>query len=198
VAAQAASAVEENNYTAGREVRAAMLFNESRVILHLIYPCQAPTTQLEPAAMKSLLEAYDPVMKQANYFDSLLSVSGHQAIGGQVGDQIFAAYQPANQTAALILMDRNMSEDLMVSFLSGLRITLKEGISPLWPGYCPDTAAVSTAGKENAPVSRQVVSQTSAAEARQAQFEASKKKMAADMEAARKKLESTKERMMGF
>ena len=198
VEAAAASAVEEWNYTAGREVRAALLINGSRVSLHLLYPCQAPAAELEPAAMKSLLEAYDPAMKQANYFDSLLNIGSRPAIGGQVADQIFAAYQPANQTVALILMDVNMSQDLMVTFLSGLRITPKDGSSPLWPGYCQDTTAVSTAGKEKAPSVAGEVSQLSPAEARAAQFEAAKEKMAADMEAARKKLESARGSMMGF
>ncbi len=198
VEAAAASAVEEGNYTAGREVSAALLLNGSRVSLHLLYPCQAPAAELEPAAMKSLLEAFDPAMKQANYFDSLLSIGNRPAIGGQVADQIFAAYQPVNQTVALILMDVNMSQDLMVSFLSGLSITPKDGSSPLSAGYCQDTTAVSTASKETAPSDTKAASQLSPAEARAAQFEAAKAKMAADMEAARKKLEATKGSMMGF
>jgi hypothetical protein len=198
VEAAAASAVEEGNYTAGRVVRAALLINGSRVSLHLLYPCQAPAAQLEPAAMKSLLEAYDPAMKQASYFDSLLNINGRPAIGGQVADQIFAAYQPTNQTVALILMDMNMSQDLMVSFLSGLRISPKEGSSPLSAGYCQGTTAVSAVGKETAPSGAKATSQLSPAEARAAQFQAAKEKMAADMEAARKKLESARGSMMGF
>ncbi len=47
--------VEEVNYTSGREVRASMLLNGSRVSLHLLYPCQAPQTKLEPEALKSLI-----------------------------------------------------------------------------------------------------------------------------------------------
>jgi hypothetical protein len=196
----------EANYTAGREVGASMLLNGSRVSLHLLYPCQAPQTELEPAAMKSLLEAYDPAFMQANYSDSMLSVSGLPALWGQMAspNQIFVAYQPTNQTPALILMDGSMSDDLMVAFLGDLRITPTEGSSPLTPGYCPETTAVpAEVNVESNPApnteagSNQVTGQTTA-EARQDKFMTSKEKMAADMEAAKEKLAEAKERMKGY
>ena len=196
----------EANYTAGKEVRASMLLNGSRVSLHLLYPCQAPQTELEPAAMKSLLEAYDPAFMQANYSDSMLSVSGRPALWGQMAsqNQIFVAYQPTNQTPALILMDGNMSDELMVSFLGDLRMTPKEGSSPLSPGYCPDTTAVpAEVNVENTPAinnaaGSQVTGQTTTVEARQDKLMTSKEKMAADMEAAKERLAATKEKMMGY
>jgi len=198
--------IAEANYTAGREVRASMLLNGSRVSLHLLYPCQTPQTELEPAAMKSLLEGYDPAFMQANYSDSMLSVSGRPALWGQMAspNQIFVAYQPTNQTPALILMDGIMSDDLMVAFLGDLRITPKEGVSPLSPGYCSDTTAVpAEANVENTPAINnatggQVTGQTTAAEARQDKLMTSKEKMAADMEAAKEKLAEAKEKMMGY
>lgn len=198
--------IAEANYTAGREVRASMLLNGSRVSLHLLYPCQTPQTEMEPAAMKSLLEAYDPAFMQANYSDSMLSVSGRPALWGQMAsqNQIFVAYQPTNQTPALILMDGSMSDELMVAFLGDLRITPKEGSSPLSPGYCPDTTTVPVESSvENTTVTNneaggQVTGQTTAAEARQDKFMTSKEKMAADMEAAKEKLAEAKERMMGY
>ncbi len=206
VVAEAASAVEVENYSAGREVRASLLLNGSMVSLHLLYPCQAPQTELEPAAMKSLLEAYDPAFMQANYSDSMKSFRGLPALWGQMAsqNQIFVAYQPTNQTPALILMDGSISDELMAGFLSDLRIIPNEGSSPLSPGYCPDTTAVpAETNVENTPAinngtGSQVTEQTTPAEARQDKFMTSKEKMAADMEAAKEKLAEAKERMMGY
>jgi len=129
--------LEEANYTAGREVRAFMLLNGSRVSLHLLYPCQAPQTELEPEAMKSLLEAYDPAMMQANYSDSMLSIRNRSALWGEVDSQIFVAYQPSNQTPVLILMDGNMSDELMVAFLGDLRITPRRAARPSCQATAP-------------------------------------------------------------
>jgi hypothetical protein len=182
-----------------------MLLNGSRVSLHLLYPCQAPQTELEPAAMKPLIEAYDPVMMQANYSDSMKSFSGRPALWGQMvnQNQIFVAYQPTNQTLALILMDGNMSDELMAGFLGDLRITPKEGSSPLLPGYCPDsTAASAEVNVQSNPAasteaSSQLTGETTA-ESRQEKLMTSKEKMAADMEAAKERMAATKEKMMGY
>ena len=195
--------LEEVNYTAGREVRASMLLNGSRVSLHLLYPCQPPQTELEPAAMKSLIEAYDPAMMQANYSDSNLSIGDRPALWGEVANQIFVAYQPTNQTPALILMDGSMSDELMVGFWGDLRITPKEGSSPLLPGYCPDsTAAPAEVNVESNPAasaeaSSQLTGETTA-ESRQAKLMSGKERMAADMEAAKERLAAAKEKMMGY
>ncbi|MCX6668832.1 MAG: hypothetical protein NTV25_03375, partial [Methanothrix sp.] len=160
-------------------------------------------TVLEPAAMKSLIEAYDPAMMQANYSDSNLSIGDRPALWGEVANQIFVAYQPTNQTPVLILMDGNMSDELMVGFLGDLRITPKEGSSPLLPGYCPDsTAAPAEVNVESNPAasteaSSQLTGETTA-ESRKAKLMTSKEKMAADMEAAKERMAATKEKMMGY
>jgi hypothetical protein len=135
------------NYTGGREVKASILLNGSRVSLYLLYPCQPPQTLLEPDALKSLLAASDPAIMQANYSDSLLGITGRPAIWGQMATQIFAAYQPTNQTAAVIVMDGALPEETMADFLGNMSITPTEGVSPLLPGFCPDTDAATTAAE---------------------------------------------------
>jgi len=197
-----AESMNEANYTSGKEVSASLLLNGSRAVLHLLYPCQAPQSLLDAAAMKSLVEAYDSAMAQASYSNETLAVGGKPAIGGMVGNQIFVAYQPTNQTPALVLLDGNMNEENMVAFLQYLRITLKEGTSPLTAGYCPDTTAttapaqVSTESAAN-NASAGLATQTPA-EARATALESKKEKMAADMEAAKEKLAEAKERMRGY
>jgi hypothetical protein len=51
--------LEEANYTEGREVNAVLLINGSRVSLHLLYPCQAPASQLEPDALKTAVNTFN-------------------------------------------------------------------------------------------------------------------------------------------
>ena len=131
------------NYTGGRDVKASILLNESMVSVYLFYPCQPPQTLLEPEELKSLLATADPTIMQANYSDTLLGISGRPAVWGEIKAQIFAAYQPTNQTAALIVMDRSLPEETMADFLANMSITLNEGVTPLTPGYCPDTTVVS-------------------------------------------------------
>lgn len=191
-------AVEEAKYSGGREVRASMLLNGSRTSLHILYPCLPPESELDPAAMRSLLEAYDPAMGQANYSENLIEISGRPAVWGQVGERIFAAYQPAVQNPVLVVLDGNMSSEIMVEFLGNLSIT-PTGDSPLLPGDCPDiTAAPAEVTGEGVTSQAGQVTPTSNAELRQTSLEASKQRMAADMEAAKKRLEETKERMFGY
>jgi hypothetical protein len=142
------------NYTGGREVKASILLNGSKVSLYLLYPCQPPQTLLETEALKSLLAASDAAILKANYSDTLLAISGQPAIWGQMATQIFAAYQPTNQTAAVIVMDGSLKEETMAEFLGNLSITPNEGVSPLVPGYCPDTTVASAAATV-APVSEE-------------------------------------------
>jgi len=199
------------NYTSGREVRTSILLNGSRVVVHLLYPCQAPQSMLDAAAMKSLLDAYDSAMASAVYSNETLAVGGMPGYGGMVGDQIFVAYQPTNQTPALVQLDGNMNEENMVAFLQYLRITLKEGTSPLTAGYCPDTTATTTTTTPAAPAQvdtqtaaanaladSQIGTQTTPAETREATFESKKEKMASDIEAAKEKLALAKEKMRGY
>ncbi|MCX6678032.1 MAG: hypothetical protein NTU95_08830 [Methanothrix sp.] len=138
------------NYTGGKEVSAPIFLNGSKVTLHLLYPCQAPQILLEPAALKTLLEALDPAMMQVNYSEELLGINGKPAIWGQVGSQEFVAYQPTNQTAAIIVMDIALTAATKVDFLGNLSITINEGTTPLTPGFCPDiTVAHATATAQN-------------------------------------------------
>ncbi len=186
--------VDEANYTAGREVRASMLLNGSRASIHLLYPCQPPQTILEPAALKSLIEAYEPLLAQANYSNELLSVGGMPALGAMTADQIIVAYQPTNQTPAIVVMDTGVSDEILVDFLEYLRITIKEGTTPLMPGYRPDTTiAAAEANVENNAASSQVAEQTSAAETKPSAIQAAKDKMAEDKMSAKEKMKADAE-----
>jgi hypothetical protein len=146
----------EANYTEGREVAASMLLDGNRVGLHLLYPCQAPQQELQPPELKPYLEGYDPLLAQATYNES---VPG-PLLWGQIGNQMFIAYQPNNQTIALILMDMNMSESMMTTFLGNLSIAVNEGIAP--PSNCPDTTntALMPSSEEAAAVQGEAANAT--------------------------------------
>ena len=199
------------NYTGGRDVKASILLNGSMVSVYVFYPCQPPQTLLEPEELKSLLATADPTIMQANYSDTLLGISGRPAVWGEMGTQIFAAYQPTNQTAALVVMDRSLPEETMADFLANMSITLNEGVTPLTPGYCPDTtvvsdeaSAISTEATE-APVEETAVENPALSEppAEKPTLEetvkdnaaARNEKMAADRAAAMAKLEEARARM---
>ena len=172
----------EANYTGGREVAASMLLDGNRVELHLLYPCQAPQEELKPADLKPYLEAYDPIMAQATYNES---VPG-PALLGQIGNRNFIAYQPNNQTVALVLMDINMSAKMMTTFLGNLSITVNEGVTPLTPGNCPDTTVTTVAPAEatvqnNATASLVTDNEVTPAETRKENLATGKEKMASDM-----------------
>lgn len=187
--------MEEADYTGGREVAASMLLDGKRVGLHLLYPCIAPQKELEPAELKPFLEAFNPVLSQANYNDS---VTG-PVLWGQVGNQIFVAYQPNNLTIALVLMDINMSEQMMTAFLGNLSISLNEGTTPITPGYCPDTTvATAEAPVQNNATVSPATEETTPAETRTENLATGKEKMISDMEAARAKLEAAREKMKNF
>lgn len=204
------------NYTGGREVKASILLNGSRVSLYLLYPCQPPQALLETGALETLLAASDPAILKANYSDTLLAISGRPAIWGQMANQIFAAYQPTNQTAAVIVMDGGLPEETMADFLGNLSITPNEGVTPLTPGYCPDTT-VATAASTGAPVSAETTEapadETSVAnpatstpaaatptlaETAKNNALSAKEKQAADRAAALKKLDEARQKMKGY
>lgn len=184
----------ESNYTGGREVGASMLLDGNRVELHLLYPCQAPQRELDPAELKPYLEAFDPIMAQTVYNESETG----PVLLGRLGNRNVIAYQPNNVTVALITTDVNMSASLMSSFLGNLSISVNEGITP--PGNCPgseqavDTAAnatmdtteasTTTAVQEN-PVTNPVVkAKMTAAE----KMKADRDRIQAAMNAARNRL----------
>lgn len=187
---------EEKNYTSGREVTASMLLDGKRVGLHILYPCQAPQRELEPAELKSYLEAYEPILAQANYNES---VPG-QILLGQIGNQNFIAYQPNDLTVALVLMDINMSADMMATFLDNLTINVNDIVMP--PGNCPDTTdttvATAEASVQNNATTSAAAEEITPAEIRKQNIASGKEKMISDMEAARAKLEAAREKMRGF
>ncbi len=149
-AAVEAESLAETNYTDGREVKATLLINGSRVSLHLLYPCQALASQLEPDALKAAINAYNPTMSQAVYNPNPLNISGQSALWGQVGSQVIIAYQPSVQTIALVLIDESLDENTLEYLIGSLEITVNQGSSPLWPGYCPDTSGSEAVPSEPA------------------------------------------------
>jgi hypothetical protein len=126
----------EENYTKGRYVAASLLFNDSRVWILLLYPCDAPQGDLDAAGLKSAVEGFNSGYNQTVYSPTPLNISDRTGIAGQYGNQILVAYQPSNQTVSMILIDVNVTEDFLEYFPQSLQITVNESSSPLWPGYC--------------------------------------------------------------
>ncbi len=184
----------EANYAGGREVAASMLLDGNRVELHLLYPCIVPKNELKPADLKPFLEAYDHILTQATYNES----EPGPALLGQIGNRNFVAYQPNDMTVALVLMDINMSTTMMTAFLGNLSIAVNEGVTP--PGNCPDTTdttvASAVAAIQNTTTASLVADdEITPAEKKKVNLITGKEKMASDMEAARAKLESAREKM---
>ena len=126
--------INEANYSSGSEVAASMLLDGNRVELHLLYPCQPPQGELEPADLKPYLEAYDPVFTQAAYNESITA----PILIGQIGNLKFIANQ-RNQTLFLVTADVNLSDATWGALLEDLMISINEGVSP--PGICQDQVA---------------------------------------------------------
>jgi len=193
------------NYTGGKVVAASVLLDGSRVSVHVLYPCQvSPQKELKPAEIKPFLEAYDPVLARSQYNDSIPG----PVLWGLVENQTFVAYQPSNLTVALVMMDNNMSETMMTTFLDNLSINLNEGVTPLTPGYCPDTTAApaevaSVSAETTAPDSETAVdnpapSTTEAATPTLAETVkntalSAKEKQAADLKAAQARLDKMRQ-----
>lgn len=190
------------NYTGGREVKAILLINGSRVSVHLLYPCDELGSQLDAAALKAAIDAYNPAMSQAVYNPTPLNMSEQSASWGQVGSQIFVAYQPSVQTIALVLIEDSLDENTMEYLLGSLNIAVTKGSSPLFPGYCPDSgeSASEAAPAGSANGSSAVAAGAnllenlksggikSAGETRQTKIETGKEKMSTDLEAAQDRL----------
>ncbi len=208
-----AESLDEANYTSGREVKASLLINKSRVSLHLLYPCQAPASNLDASALKAAINAYNPSMAQAAYNPASLNISGQSATWGQVGNQIFVAYQPSVPTIALLLIDDSLDENTMGYLLESLKITINKDSSPLWPGFCPDTSG----SKASEALPAKAESKTSGiaassnllenlksgnmktpGEARDSKLETDKERMATGLEAAQERLAAAKDKLKGF
>jgi hypothetical protein len=189
----------EANYTEGREVNAVLLINGSRVSLHLLYPCQAPASQLEPDALRAAINAFNSGLNQTIYSPTPLNISGQSALWGQVGSQIVVVYQPSIQTVALVLVDDSLDENTLEYLLGSLQISVNQGSSPLWPGYCSGTEESQAAPAE--PVNEDIAVASEMLEDKGPEVEAeptvtepgpSKNQNAAGIEAAQKMLDALK------
>ncbi len=130
------------NYTGGKDIWTSILLNGSKVDIFLLYPCQPPVGLLDAEGMKSLLASADETILQANFSEAELYIEGRPAIWGMLGASLFAAYQPTNQTAALLVMEGSLDEETMYHLLYNMSITVTEGMTPIPPGYCSDATAV--------------------------------------------------------
>lgn len=200
------TSMKTENYSSGSEVVASMLFDGNRVALHLIYPCQMPERALERAELKADLEAYNPSLAQAAYNDSV----PEPTLWGQIENQMFIAYQPTNQTIALVLMDMAIPENVMTSFLNTMMSTLVLGIAPA--SNCPGTIAPETSSNETTSTASELEAEVAAAlepvqenetataspsqpetvESTEETIATGKEKMAADMAAAQAKMDELK------
>jgi len=133
------------NYTGGKDIWTSILLNGSKVDIFLLYPCQPPAGLLDAEGMKSLLASADETILQANFSEAELYIQGRPAIWGMLGASLFAAYQPTNQSAALIVMEGSLDEETMYHLLYNMSITVTEGMTPIPSGYCSDTTAVDGA-----------------------------------------------------
>lgn len=131
------------NYTGGKDIWTSIYLNESKVDIFLLYPCQPPEALLDAEGLKSLLATALEDILLANYSQSELYIDNRPAIWGVLGSSIFAAYQPTNQTAALIVIEGNLDEDTIFDFLLNLNITIDESLVPIPPGYCTDATEVA-------------------------------------------------------
>ncbi len=131
------------NYPGGKDIKTSFLLNGSAVDIFLLYPCQPPEVLLDAEGLKSLLATADESITLVNYSENELFIADKPAIWGALGPKLLAAYQPTNQTAALIVMDINLDEYTLFNFLSYMNITVDESLTPIPPGFCTDTTAIA-------------------------------------------------------
>jgi hypothetical protein len=183
----------EANYSSGSEVAASMLLDGNRVELHLLYPCQPPQVELEAVDLKPYLEAYDPVFAQAIYNESVTS----PVLVGQLGNLKFVANQ-RNQTLFLVTADMNLSDVIWGAFLENLMISINEGVAPA--SNCPGAASPETSSDDIEEVAAQEPvqengtaiaspSEPATVETTEKTIATGKDKMAADMAAAKAKMD---------
>ena len=197
--------ISESNYSSGSEVAASMLLDGNRVELHLLYPCQPPQGELEPADLKPYLEAYDPVFTQAAYNESITA----PILIGQIGNLKFVANQ-RNQTLFLVTADMNLSDETWGVFLENLMISVNDGVAPA--SNCPGTIAPEASSNETTSTASELEAEVAAAlepvqenetataspsqpetvESTEETIATGKEKMAADMAAAQAKMDELK------
>ena len=193
-------AIGEANYSGGSEVAASMLLDGSRVELHLLYPCQAPQEEMEPADLKPYLEAYDQAFAQAAYNESVTS----PVLVGQIGNLKFIANQ-RNETLFLVTADMNLSDAIWGAFLENLRISINEGVAPAsncLDAASPETASAASDVDAEVAADQEPVQENETAidatvepktvETTEATIASGKEKMAADMAAAQAKMDELK------
>jgi hypothetical protein len=186
-----AESLSEGNYSEGRYVAASMLFNESRVWVLLIYPCDPPEGDLDAVGLKSAVEEFNSGYNQTVYSSTPLNISDRTGIAGQFGNQILIAYQPSVQTLSMVLMDVNVSEGFLEYFPQSLQITVNEGSSPLWPGYCPGDETVETIETAEPQVAPAAAETPQAEQAVQTGSVVDPEQVEADVAAIREKMKST-------
>jgi len=173
-----------------------MLLDGDRVELHLLYPCQPPQVELEAVDLKPYLEAYDPVFAQAIYNESVTS----PVLVGQLGNLKFVANQ-RNQTLFLVTADMNLSDAIWGAFLENLMISINEGVAPA--SNCPGAASPETSSDASEEVAAQEPvqenetaiaspSEPASPETAEKTIATGKDKMAADMAAAKAKMDELK------
>jgi len=184
------------NYSSGSEVWASLLLDGKLVHLHLLYPCQGPQEELEPADLKPYLVAYDPAFAEATYNESVTS----PILVGQIGDQKFIANQ-RNQSIFMVFWDGNISDSTMNIFVDSLKIILNEGVAPA--SNCPGAASPETSSDASEEVAAQEPvqenetaiaspSEPASPETTEKTIATGKDKMAADMAAAKAKMDELK------
>ena len=131
------------NYTGGKDVKTSILLDGNAVDIFLLYPCQPLQAMLDAEGLKSMLASADKTILQANFNETELYIDDKPAIWGMLGTSIFAAYQPTYQTAALIVLDGDLDDNVMSDFLSFMKIIVDERITPIPPGYCSDVTAIN-------------------------------------------------------
>ena len=131
-----AESLEEGNYSEGRYVVASLLFNDSRIFVLLLYPCDTPQGQLDAAGLRTVIEGFNKGLNQTVYNPALLNISDMPAIWGQLGDQVLIAYQPSVETVSAILIEANVTPAALEYFPESLSITVNDASTPLFPGYC--------------------------------------------------------------
>lgn len=131
-----AESLEEGNYSEGRYVVASLLFNDSRIFVLLLYPCDPPEGELDAAGLRTVIEGFNKGLNQTVYNPAPLNISDMPAIWGQLGDQVLIAYQPSIETVSAILIEENVTAGALEYFPESLSITVDNASTPLYPGYC--------------------------------------------------------------
>jgi hypothetical protein len=131
-----AESLDEGNYSEGKYVGASLLFDDSRVSILLLYPCDLAGEELDAFGLVSALTGFNKAYDQAVYSEDPINISGQQAYVGQLEGQLILVYQPSDLTVSAIFIDENINEEALDYFVPSLQIKVDEAITPLYPEYC--------------------------------------------------------------